>query len=184
MLGICGGYQMLGAVVADPGGIEGPPGSTPGLGLLPVQTELKAPKTTTCTRFSWARETGAGYEIHMGCTRRSDGGEPLLQIRARNGANCSDTDGCISDDGRVIGTYLHGLFDAPAVTGQWLDRIGLAGVSRDRTEGPAARNRAYDSLADHAQRHLDFTTIDRLAGMTEKSTCPDCRDDRMEAVKR
>ena len=163
LLGICGGYQMLGSAVIDPDGVEGRPGRTPGLDLLPVETELKAPKTTTRTRFVWDGDEGTGYEIHMGQTRRF-GGQPLLGIQSRNGKACMDRDGCISEEGRVLGSYLHGLFDATAITLRWLQRIGLEGIPVDETEGFEARNRAYDALADHAGRYLDLTLVDQLIG--------------------
>lgn len=161
LLGICGGYQMLGRVVQDPLGVEGPPGVTPGLDLLPVATVLKAPKTTTRSDFSWTGETGEGYEIHMGQTHR-EGGRPLFQVHARNQQPCSDEDGCISDNGRVMGSYLHGLFDAPGIVRRWLDHIGLKGVAVGAVHGPAARDRAYDALAEHARTYLDIDGIDRL----------------------
>ncbi len=163
LLGICGGYQMLGSVVNDPDGVEGRPGRTPGLDLLPVETELKAPKTTTRTWVAWDGDEGTGYEIHMGQTHRS-GGQPLLQVRARNGKSCEDRDGCISEEGCVLGSYLHGLFDAPAITRRWLQRIGLGGIPVDETDGPGVRNRAYDALADHAGRYLNLSIVDRMIG--------------------
>jgi adenosylcobyric acid synthase len=163
LLGICGGYQMLGTMVRDPEGVEGDPGGTPGLGLLAAETELKAPKTTTLTRFAWGRDEGTGYEIHIGQTRCS-GGRPLLRILSRNGLAGDGTDGCIAADGRVLGTYVHGLFDAPAITARWLAGIGLGHVAVAATMGPAARDRAYDALADHAGRYLDMALFDRLIG--------------------
>ncbi len=161
VLGVCGGYQMLGTRVLDPDGVEALPGQTPGLGLLPVETELKAPKTTTRTRFSWQGNSGEGYEIHMGQTRRL-GGQSMFRIHSRNQIGCSDEDGCISENGRVLGTYLHGLFDSPAVTKQWLDRIGLGHLPVSETHGPAARDKAYNALADHARKYLDIEGIDKL----------------------
>lgn len=161
LLGVCGGYQMLGRVVHDPDGVEARPGSTPGLDLLPVETELRAPKTTTRTRVTWNAEQGEGYEIHMGHTHRS-GGRPLFQVLARNQDVCSDEDGCINARGNVIGTYLHGLFDAPGITRQWLQRIGLGRIPVSERHGPAAREHAYDQLADHARQYLDMDGIDQL----------------------
>ncbi|MBV5318308.1 MAG: cobyric acid synthase [Desulfobulbaceae bacterium] len=161
LLGICGGYQMLGERVEDPDGIEGLPGTTPGLGLLPVATVLKAPKTITLTDFSWDGIPGKGYEIHMGQTMPPQG-RSLVQIQGRNGLSCADTDGCLAEDGRVIGTYMHGLFDTPAITRHWLTTIGLATIAVDRLHGPAARDQAYDQLAEHAVRHLDIDAITAL----------------------
>jgi adenosylcobyric acid synthase len=157
VLGICGGYQMMGSIVHDPEGLEGAPGSTGGLSLLPVETWLKAPKTTTRTRFAWEDAGGMGYEIHMGQTRLLSG-SPVFRVMERNGRSCEDSDGCISLDRRRIGTYVHGLFDRPDVTGKWLAGLGLdlpaAGVS-----GPAARDRDYDLLAKHFMDHVDLEGI-------------------------
>jgi adenosylcobyric acid synthase len=161
LLGICGGYQMLGAAVHDPHGLEGAPGTTPGLGLLPVETTLEAPKTTTRSRFRWEGAEGLGYEIHMGRTVRR-GGEFFARVTERNGVAACDEDGCVEPSGRVLGTYLHGLFDAPAVTRRWLAGIGLADLPVTDLHGPAARDRAYDALADHLARHLD---VEALAGL-------------------
>ncbi|WP_028586039.1 cobyric acid synthase [Desulfogranum mediterraneum] len=158
VLGVCGGYQMLGSQVHDPQGIEGQPGSTRGLGLLEVETVLKAPKTTTLTDFSWAGHQGRGYEIHMGQTTLQ-GGRPLIEVEQRNQEACQDSDGCISADGRVIGTYIHGLFDTPAITAHWLQAIGLAEIRPDQSHGPLARDRAYEQLAEHMAEHLDVEAI-------------------------
>ncbi len=166
VLGVCGGYQMLGRRVLDPVGLEGAAGETPGLGLLPVETELKAPKTTTRTNFSWNGIPGSGYEIHMGQTRRLDG-QPLLAINSRNRQSCESEDGCISPDGRVLGTYLHGLFDTPAITRCWLAHIGLAHIRVDQHHGPVARDHAYDLLAEHMVRHIDVDAIMGLIGATQ-----------------
>ena len=163
LLGICGGYQMLGRRVLDPQGVEGPAGESAGLGLLPVETELKAPKVTTRTVFSWDGHQGAGYEIHMGQTRLLQG-EPLLHILSRNQRPCEEGDGCLRSDGRVMGTYIHGLFDTPRITLRWLEQIGAAGIAVRQEYGPAARDRAYTQLAEHAERHLDVQKILGLIG--------------------
>ncbi len=161
LLGICGGYQMLGRAVHDPQGVEGLPGSSAGLDLLPVETELKAPKTTTRTCFSWGHASGEGYEIHMGQTRRL-GGRYLFAVQARNQSACRDRDGCASDDGRILGTYLHGLFDAPGITRRWLAGIGLGHINVSDAHGPMARDQAYDRLAEHALRHLNIAGVENL----------------------
>jgi adenosylcobyric acid synthase len=158
VLGICGGYQMMGKRVQDPEGLEGQPGETPGLDLLPVDTVLKAPKTTTLTRFEWNGVGGMGYEIHMGQTLRTSGA-PLLRIKARNGQAATDQDGCVSPDGRIAGTYLHGLFDDSAVIRLWLARLGLGHVAVERLDGPTVRSKAYDQLADHLENHLDVPAL-------------------------
>jgi len=164
ILGICGGYQMLGTSVHDPDGHEGAPGSSAGLGLLPVETVLKAPKTTTLTRFCWDGAEGCGYEIHMGRTERT-GARPAVRVSARNGRPEADEDGCVSPDGRIVGTYLHGLFDSPAVTARWLGGIGLDAVGVPALGGLAARDREYDRLADHLEAHVDVGGILAIAGV-------------------
>ncbi|MDJ0874887.1 MAG: cobyric acid synthase [Desulfobacterales bacterium] len=158
VLGICGGYQMMGRRVHDPDGLEGAPGETAGLDLLPVETVLKAPKTTTRTRFQWDGLCGEGYEIHMGQTIM-DGGERLLQIAARNGEPADDADGCQLSGGRIAGTYIHGLFDAPEITRRWLQCWGLDGIRPNALNGPEERDRAYEQLADHVARHLDLPAL-------------------------
>jgi len=161
VLGICGGYQMMGGFVHDPDGIEGRPGSTGGLKLLPVETELKAPKITTLTKFCRADAQGAGYEIHMGQTRRN-GGASLFKVRERNRVPSSDEDGCISNDSNSMGTYIHGIFDNPAITRFWLNHIGLKDIKTSQLAGPEARNREYDLLAEHFEKHIDVESIVKL----------------------
>ncbi len=158
VLGICGGYQMMGRVVEDPDGLEGRPGDTEGLGLLPVETVLQAPKTTTLTEFQWEGRQGRAYEIHMGRTRRQ-GAVALTRVLARNGEACQDEDGCRTDDGRAMGTYLHGVFDTPAVLRHWLAEVGLGHLKTGALAGPEMRQKAYDALADHMEAHLDMRAI-------------------------
>ncbi len=162
VLGVCGGYQMLGSRVHDPHGLEGAPGSTPGLALLPVETTLEAPKTTTRTFFQWGEIDGAGYEIHMGRTQRS-GGRPLFHVTERNNTPLSAEDGCTVKDFRIMGSYIHGLFDTPAILRQWLDVIGVTDVEVPAAEGLAARERQYDLLAAHFEKHIDIKQILTLA---------------------
>jgi adenosylcobyric acid synthase len=103
-----------------------------------------------------------GYEIHMGSSTVPAGSQ-LFSVLARNKKACSDTDGCRSADGRVLGTYIHGLFDRPAITRKWLDTIGLHSVALllDPTQGhgPDERDQAYEQLAEHALAHLDMQAI-------------------------
>lgn len=161
VLGICGGYQMMGTRVEDLDGLEDTPGTTRGLSLLPVVTRLKAPKTTTCTRFSWNGKHGVGYEIHMGQTERT-AGETLVIVRSRNDVPCQDEDGCTTADGRVLGTYIHGLFDSPDITRLWLRNIGLDHLPVTQAAGPSVRDRDYDLLAEHFKSHVDTEAIESL----------------------
>ncbi|MBI5593816.1 MAG: cobyric acid synthase [Deltaproteobacteria bacterium] len=158
VLGICGGYQMLGTRVHDPEGLEGHPGETNGLDLLPVETVLKAPKTTTLSAFEWQGIVGKGYEIHMGQTRLLEG-NPLLTITERNGLSCNEADGARACDLSAMGTYVHGFFDTPGITRLWLDQIGLGHVPVSADQGPVERDQAYDRLAKHFESHVDVEAI-------------------------
>jgi len=173
ILGICGGYQMLGESIRDPQGLDGAPGSDPGLGLLPILTELKSPKVTTLSTFLWDKIPGSGYEIHMGRTIRKKGA-PLIQIVSRGaapdsppGARQADQDddlgghqdGCISSSGNIMGTYIHGLFENPDIMKKWLASIGLGHVKTPAKGGLCMRNREYDRLADHFVRHVNMDEI-------------------------
>ena len=159
ILGICGGFQILGHHVADPQGLEDQPGTTPGLDLLPVETELKAPKTTTLSRFSWGSASGEGYEIHMGTTRLRSG-EHLLTVSSRNNRSCTDGDGAVSDRGNVMGTYMHGFFDSHALKYKWLAAIGLD-LAPEEIEADARtrKERIYDQLKVHFEAHVDMSSL-------------------------
>jgi adenosylcobyric acid synthase len=149
---------MMGDIVHDPDGLEGHPGSTEGLGLLPVETALKAPKTTTRTEFLWQGVAGSGYEIHMGQTQRKSG-QSLFQIISRNLAAATDEDGCMTEDTRVIGTYIHGIFDNPQIAALWLTGIGLKHIKTAELEGLDARDKEYDLLAQYFESHIDTQSI-------------------------
>ena len=151
VLGICGGYQMLGRSVADPEGIEGEPGETPGLGLLDVITVMTADKRLARVRASHAT-TGlpvSGYEIHIGATDGPDRARPFAHVDGR-------PEGARSADGRVEGSYLHGLFAEDAFRTAWLAGIGAAagGVAYG-----AAVEAVLDRLAAHLEAHLDVDAL-------------------------
>ncbi len=158
LLGICGGYQMLGQFIDDPDGLEEDPGKSIGLDLLDVETILKAPKTTTLSSFSWNGVQGVGYEIHMGQTRRLSG-FPLLTVNKRNDISCNDNDGCVSQNKRVMGTYMHGFFDSPEILEKWLEHIGVKDVEIPEAYGLNARSREYDRLAEHVRKNVDMGKI-------------------------
>lgn len=160
--GICGGYQMLGREVADPLGVESDGGVTPGLGLLPVATTLTHDKVLGPAEGRWA-EGGipvSGYEIHCGRTVRA-GGAPLLEWRLSRDMG-DGWDGARSEDGRAWGTYLHGLFDTPALVAHLLaplrPDVDLAELGA-RPSFRVSRDAAYDRLAAHVGAHVD---VDRL----------------------
>jgi len=158
VLGICGGYQMMGRFVHDPKGLEGTPGTSKGLDLLPVETVLKAPKTTTLTRFLWQNVTGVGYEIHMGETQRL-GGNSLFSIFDRNLVPFQTEDGCEMHDSKIMGTYIHGMFDSPAITKKWLKTIDLECIDVPDENRFKAKDNAYDLLATHFENHMDTDAI-------------------------
>ncbi|MEW5908449.1 MAG: cobyric acid synthase [Thermodesulfobacteriota bacterium] len=161
LLGICGGYQMLGISISDPDGIEGNPGTSTGLELLPVETCLMSPKTTTLTRFGWGKEKGSGYEIHMGRTLRY-GGHPLFSIEMRNGVLCRDEDGCRSANSKIMGTYLHGLFESPGIIRRWLKIMDLDRLKVPEEDYLSFRDKAYDELAIHFETHIRMDAIINL----------------------
>ena len=152
---------MLGEFVDDPEGLEGNSGLTKALGLLPIQTILKSPKTTTISEFTWAKAKGKGYEIHMGATKIIDG-TPLLEINSRNSLSCTDSDGCLADNNQVAGTYIHGFFDSVEITQKWLHMIGAGSVSGLKDRGLEERNKQYDLLAEHLKKHIDTNYLKGL----------------------
>jgi adenosylcobyric acid synthase len=156
VMGLCGGYQMLGRRVADPAGVEGPAGETAGLGLLDVVTELAAEKTVReATGVELAsRQPVHGYEIHLGVTTGPDTMRPMLHLEGRD-------DGATSTDGRVTGCYLHGLFAADAFRHLFLARLRPRADSGLHHE--VAVDAALDALADHLAGCLDIEQLQRLA---------------------
>jgi adenosylcobyric acid synthase len=158
VLGICGGYQMMGRFVHDPNGLEGTPGTSKGLDLLPVETVLKAPKTTTRTRFFWKNIEGTGYEIHMGETKRFSG-NALFNIIERNLLPCQTEDGCEMYNSKFMGTYIHGMFDTPAIIREWLKTINLNHIDVPNRNRLDEKDMAYDLLAAHFERHMNTNAI-------------------------
>jgi adenosylcobyric acid synthase len=154
VLGLCGGYQMLGRTVADPQGIEGSPGPVAGLALLDVETVLSAHKRLEPIRGSTDGGVSfSGYEMHMGVTAGADCARPFA--RRDDGAS----EGAVSADGRVFGTYIHGLFADDRQRAAWLGRLsaGAAAVSYDDLI-----EQTLDRLAAHLNAHLD---LDRLLSL-------------------
>ena len=156
--GICGGFQMLGRRISDPFGVEGTPGDTPGLGLLPVETELLR-KKTLCNAIGTMRTQGfgvQGYEIHMGETRLDSGAEAMLDVTARNNREVSGSDGVVTADGKVFGTYFHGIFDGFGFR-RWFLRQLEPGY--ELQSGDRDRDAEYEKLARHFEKHLDMEAI-------------------------
>jgi adenosylcobyric acid synthase len=154
ILGICGGYQMLGRVVADPLGIEGAPGVVAGLGLLDVETELRPLKALRRVSGRAWNAGFSGYEMHMGVTTGADAGRPFARLD--DGAD----DGGLSADGRVIGTYCHGLLASTELRAALLARLGAASRGEDYAAGV---DTALDDIAEEVERHLN---VDGLLALT------------------
>ncbi len=156
VLGICGGYQMLGQSIADPNGIEDTPGISEGLGFLPITTQLQAQKQLTQSHGDLLIQQGGsapirGYEIHIGTSVRADNARPMILL------NNGEYEGCISDDNQVAGSYLHGLFDSPLALQQLLS---WAGANTKLAEDYAAQQEhEIERLAQVCQEHLNWDAI-------------------------
>jgi adenosylcobyric acid synthase len=161
VLGLCGGYQMLGQTIADPDGIEGPAGTVDGLGLLDIATVMSADKSTRLVRGVHSATGTAieGYEIHLGRSEGPDCARPVVTIDGR-------PDGAGKADGRVQGTYVHGLFTGDAFRKAWLANLGIASsLAYD-----AQIETALDALADHLEAHLDIETMLKIARSRQPSS--------------
>ena len=172
LMGICGGYQMLGNTLIDH--VESGLGTLPGLGLLDTVTHFASRKTTTqmeaelATLPGWLAPASGmrvrGYEIHMGQTTRDDGAKPALYLHGqKNGQPVAD--GAVSQDGQVWGTYLHGLFDNDSFTRTLVDslrvRKGLPKLDI-QSNYTAYKARQFDQLAASMREHIDLERIYRI----------------------
>jgi adenosylcobyric acid synthase len=154
VLGLCGGYQMLGRAIADPGGIEGPAGRIEGLGLLDVETVLTADKRLVPAHGEAGGAPFSGYEMHMGTTTGPDCARPFGRLAD------GSPEGAVSADGRVTGTYVHGLFGDDRQRSAWLACLGAAPstIAHD-----ALIEATLDRLAAHLAAHID---LDRLLSLS------------------
>ncbi|MBL4929735.1 cobyric acid synthase [Fuscibacter oryzae] len=155
ILGICGGYQMLGQRITDPDGIEGPAGETEGLGYLDLATVMTGDKrlTRVTARHAATDQTIEGYEIHIGRSTGIDSGRPFALLDGQ-------PEGASSPDGRVQGTYLHGMFSADGFRAAFLRELGA--TPSGLTYG-AAVEACLDALAAHIEAHLDVAGLLALA---------------------
>ena len=154
VLGLCGGYQMLGKTISDPGGVDGRPGTVDGLGLLDVDTVMAGRKQVKLTRAR-ALPGGAdvsGYEIHMGRTEGPDCARAWLEIDGR-------PEGATNSTGRIRGSYLHGIFTSDPFRVDYLANLGITSdiAYEDGVE------QVLDALADHLERHMDLDHLLSLA---------------------
>ncbi|WP_026607708.1 cobyric acid synthase [Methylocapsa acidiphila] len=156
VLGLCGGYQMLGRICRDPQGLEGPSGEAPGLGLLDVETDFSGEKLVRPVRGAGAQDGApfSGYEIHLGRTFGPDCARPLLAF------DDGRMDGATSADGRVSGCYVHGLFAEPSQRAALLARLGASGSGRSYDD---SLEQALDAVAAHLEASIDLDRLLTLA---------------------
>jgi adenosylcobyric acid synthase len=154
VLGLCGGYQMLGRTIADPDGSEGPPCKISGLGLLDVETVLTGDKRLAAVTGYFGGAPFAGYEMHIGRTTGSGTNRPALTF------DDGRPDGAVSADGRIAGTYVHGLFMADTARQIWLRGMG---VTTARSNHAADVEAALDALAAHLEAHIDIERLLEIA---------------------
>ncbi len=150
VLGICGGYQMLGQVISDPDGIEGTAGDSAGLGLLDVVTQMTGDKRLTSVHAMHVDTElpFEGYEIHIGRTEGPDNARPFAHVDGQ-------PEGAQSSDGRVMGSYLHGMFSNDAWRGAFLNSLGVTASG----SYSSSVEQALDDLADHVETFLDVEGI-------------------------
>ncbi|EHJ92050.1 cobyric acid synthase [Vreelandella boliviensis] len=162
VLGICGGFQMLGEWVDDPEGLEGKPGKIAGLGLLDLTTRMVPGKQLRNVRGVTIAEGAAvtGYEIHNGVSEGQALSSPLFDLDGR-------LEGAASEDGQIIGTYLHGLFDHPEACQALLKQLGL--VNGEQSDYQAHRERELNRLADMLEANVD---MDRVIALLEAGVSP------------
>lgn len=164
VIGICGGFQMLGQAIHDPLAIEGAAGSSPGLGWLEMETTLGAEKQLrNCTgRLALDGAAVGGYEIHAGVSTGPALDRPAAQLG-------HGPDGAISADGQILGTYLHGLFDAPEACAALLRWAGITNAATH--DHDALREATLERLADAVERHLDTGRLRALFKLGEDAAC-------------
>ncbi|MFB5266933.1 cobyric acid synthase [Paenibacillus enshidis] len=189
LVGICGGYQMLGGRLLDPDAVEaGQPQEAEGLGWLPLITTFLKEKQTVRVSGTLAPANPlplaglteafpvTGYEIHMGITERMEGQDDLLPLfSVSRGDGVPFDEGSAAADGRVWGTYLHGVFDNDRLRRSWLDGIRLSkGLSPlgQTFAAREAKEREFDRIADLVRAHLDMKRVYSIMGLTEEMGLP------------
>ncbi len=165
ILGICGGYQMLGQKLFDPLGVESATSSAEGLSLLDVETTFEPEKTTAQVRAVSLvhHEEVVAYEIHMGRTRCATSCRPAFRLIERSGKPVCEFDGCMSENGSVSGTYLHGMFDAPIFRRRILNELrGRRGWLPFHRASSDDALKTFESLLTLIRRHVDLPTLQQI----------------------
>lgn len=180
IVGICGGFQMLGTTILDPDAVESSIKEAQGLGLLPVTTVLLSEKETH-QALTYLDDAGlmvvpechgvmTGYEIHMGLTTLDKGGRAFSRIFRRGDTSVSVEDGAVSRDGRIFGTYLHGLFENGRFREIYLNTIRLEkGMPLRRGSHKQPLQDPFDQLAEYFEKHLDLPRILAICGLGSDS---------------
>lgn len=160
LVGLCGGLQMLGREIADPHGLEGAPGASPGLGLLDLSTTLELEKQLRNVRGTLTLERArvSGYEIHAGVSTGAALQAPAVVL------DDGRRDGAISADRQIFATYLHGMFDASEARGALLRWAGMREVVA--IDHHALREQSLERLADCVDAHLDTARLAHWFGVT------------------
>jgi adenosylcobyric acid synthase len=166
VVGLCGGYQMLGERISDENAVESVLKKVPGLGLLPSETRFESAKTVTRSQAKILVSSGfakeiqgqliQGYEIHMGQTYCE---KPFCHVFERESEVVDSLDGAYSPDGKIWGTYLHGVFDNDSLRIAWLESLGVKASTIPFAE---RRNRTYDLLADVLEASLEMKILDQI----------------------
>lgn len=151
VIGICGGYQMLGQMITDPDGVEGSIARLPGLGLLNTTTQMTAGKVTRQVEFDFNGERCQGYEIHQGVTRHTDGEATASLPQVLTEGNC-------------IGTYIHGFLDNPPVIDYILHSTTPHHPHSEEVSIADFKDRQYDLLADHVRKYVDIDKLYEILG--------------------
>jgi adenosylcobyric acid synthase len=177
IVGICGGYQMLGKKLCDPNGVECGMSEIDGLGLLDIETLFEEEKVTTQVKGTLnkdlpgylkglAEKRVSGYEIHMGMSTLGKAARPILTIDERLEEKVDYLEGCTNEEGNVFGTYLHGLFDEIDFTRSLLNTVrakkGLESKTSDVTSFKEFKDREYDKLAQTVRENVDLEAIYKL----------------------
>jgi len=177
IVGICGGFQMLGTMVLDPGNIESSINEAQGLDLLPGDTEI-LPEKETHQALAYLNEAGltiapecngvmSGYEIHMGRTVLANSIKPFARIFRRGDASVLIEDGGVSPDGRIFGTYLHGIFENARFRETYLNRVRLEkGLPLRRGAQKQPQHDPFDQLAEHLEKHLNLPLLLSICGLS------------------